>query len=480
MIRRRYLSRGRELGGPPGNEAVSSPNDPGIESLADSFAAQRPRSRELYDRAHRVFAAGITHNLRWALPFPVYIDHVDGPYKWDVDGQRYLDYGMASASLFLGHRDPEVMDAIESQLRKGTGPTACTEAEVEWAELVKELIPCAERVRFTGSGTEATLLALRLARAYTGRSKIVKFEGHYHGWQDYVMVGHREPFSRPASAGVPTEVLAQTLVASLDDPIASLSRLLDRGDVAGVILEPSGASWGSSPLDPRLLATMQDLTSKSRALLIFDEVVTGFRLSAGGVQRKENVTPDLATLGKILTGGLPGGAVAGRAEILELLSPLEPSEKYVLHYGTFNANPISAAAGIATLCRLRDGKPHVTADRHGQDLRAALADIVQALGVAGFVYGEHSIFHIFLEAKENEKLRGTKVPGEITATEFLAMPASLVQRLHLELKLRGVDLLSYNGGVTSSSHMSGELEFAAVAFEGAIRSLRDSGLLATE
>lgn len=452
-------------------KAVSNPRS------IEAFARTRARSKELFDRARKVMPGGVSHNARWTRPFPLFIKEADGAYIWDEDGNRYLDFGLGSASLLLGHKHPKVMSALKEQLEHGSGATACTERELEWAEIVQRLVPSAERVRFTGSGTEATLLAMRLARAYTHRPKIVKFQGHFHGWHDYTMVAHREPFDQPASAGIPAGVLGETLVASIDEPIESLKVLLERDDVAGVILEPSGAGWGTVPVDDRFLREVRQLTADAGVVLIFDEMITGFRVAPGGSQAKFGLRPDLTTLGKILTGGLPGGAVAGKAEIMELLSPMEGARPdYVFHFGTFNASPLSAVAGVTTLDIVADGTPNKQADKYAADLRASVGALVDELEINGFVYGQSSWFHVFLAPHgQAAQSRTVSMPPH----EYLRMPVDLIQRLHWEMRLCGVNLLTYNGGVTSAAHGAPELDLAVEAFESVLHTLRDDHVVAT-
>ena len=449
----------------------------GSKAACQEFGDRRPRSRELAGRGDMLFAAGVNHNIRATRPFPLYYRTGEGPYRWDVDGNRYVDYQMGAASLILGHAYKPVTEALRHAC-EGYTPACCTEYEIEWAELVRAIIPCAEKTRFVSSGTEATMLALRLARAFTGREKIMRFEGHYHGWHDQVLPGYRPPFALPGSAGIPASVLPNTVVMSAAQPRSEIERRLASGDIAAVILEPSGASWGTVPLPSGFLQFLRQATNSYGTSLIFDEIITGFRFTPGGVQACEEVTPDLATLGKILTGGLPGGAVSGRADILDLLDRRHSGERYVFHYGTFNGHPLSAAAGIATLLEVRTGEVQRLADAHAQQLRTLLGEILRALSVRGKVYGESSTFHLYLEAARGGGSQRTR--GCVDGLELLSIPPVLVDALQCELRLRGLELMSYTGGVASMAHGPAELELAGYAFEGALRAVRDRGLLATE
>ncbi|MBI2553272.1 MAG: aminotransferase class III-fold pyridoxal phosphate-dependent enzyme, partial [Candidatus Rokubacteria bacterium] len=245
------------------------------------------------------------------------------------------------------------------------------------------------------SGTEATHLAIRLARAHTGRTRVVKLHGHFHGWHDGVVAGVNPPFEVPLSAGVPGATLDQVLLCPPND-IKAVAGLLERGDVAAVILEPAGAQAGTTPTIPGYLQELRALTARENVVLIFDEVITGFRYAPGGAQAYFGVTPDLTTLAKIVAGGLPGGAVAGKRPIMALMAhrdnPAWDRSERVAHAGTFNANPLSAAAGIATLEAVADGMVQARANKLAEELRRDLADVMKRVGAPGAVFGESSIY----------------------------------------------------------------------------------------
>ena len=290
------------------------------------------------------------------------------PRKWDIDGNEYVDYGMGSASLLLGHAHPEVTAALAAALGDGSHFGAPTESMLEWGERVCALMPCADKVRFVGSGAEATMLAMRVARAYTGKEKIVRWESHYHGWHDYVMPGNLPPFDVPASTGIPQGAIDSVIVLPTD--LAALENALNRDDnIAGVITEASGASYGTVPLPEGFLDGVRRQTRAHGVVMILDEVITGFRWAPGGAQQRLGVDPDLCTMAKILTGGLPGGAVAGRDEVMAVMHQTGDSrhDRYerVLHGGTFNANPYAAAAGNAALRLVAAGEYNDQADPHG-------------------------------------------------------------------------------------------------------------------
>ena len=287
--------------------------------IFDTYHAMHPKSAALYERARGVIAGGITHDGRHLKPFPVYVDHALGSRKWDVDGNEYVDYWMGHGALFLGHCHPAVVKAIQEQAPRGTHFGACHELEVRWAELVCKLVPSAEMVRFTMSGTEATHLALRIARAYTGHPKVVKFHGHFHGWHDGVVAAVNPPFDVPMSAGVPSQILDQLLLCPPND-IKAVDGLLQRGDVAAVILEPAGGQSGTTPTIPGYLQELRALTERHNVVLIFDEVITGFRYAPGGAQQYFGVTPDMTTLAKIVAGGLPGAVTCGKKTLMSAMA----------------------------------------------------------------------------------------------------------------------------------------------------------------
>src|SRR5438552_989994 len=317
------------------------------------YAESNPMSRKLFDEAVTCLAGGVVHEGRYAAPFPIYVDRAKGSRKWDVDGHEYIDYSMGSASLLLGHAHPAVVAAIAEQAPKGTFYANCTPLEVEWAGLVQQLIPSAELVRFVGSGTEATLLAIRVARAYTGKSKILRFEGHYHGWHDYVAVGMQAPFNEPPTLGLLPGSVAATVVVPANDPARVEAVLKSDPDIAAVILEASGASWGTVPLVPGFHAEMRQLTQQYGVVLLFAEVM----------------------------------------RVLDPRSEFGGRRPGAIHRGTFNANPLAAAAGIAALKIVATGEPQRRADATAARLREGMQDVLNRHRVAGVVYGDVSTFH---------------------------------------------------------------------------------------
>jgi len=436
---------------------------------SDLYAAERAGSRQLHRRAQRVFANGVTHQIRMQDPFPIYVSHAEGAHKWDVDGHRYVDYVGGHGALLLGHGHPAIVAAVGEQIAKGTHYGACHELEVRWGELVQQLVPSAERVRFVSSGTEAVLMAFRLARAFTGRPKVLKFQAHFHGWHDYGMAGLSIPFETPASPGIPAAVFDTVVVCPANDP-AALAAALQPGDVAAAIVEPTGAHFGQVPLRPAFLADLRRLCTGHGTLLIFDEVVTGFRYAPGGVQALSGVIPDLTTLAKILAGGLPGGAVVGRADIMAAFEfradPQWNRYRRLYHPGTFNANPLSAAAGVAALELIATGEPQATADRLAAGLRAGLNAVLDRRGIAGCAYGDASIFHMYFGPAVQRGPQGPTLASDDPLV-LLSVPGKIAGALRGAMLTQGIDLVR-NSGLVSAAHGEEDVARTIAAFEAAL------------
>jgi len=407
-------------------------------------------------RAVRVLPAGITHDVRWRSPSGPYFVMGRGALKWDVEGRRYVDYVQGHGSLLLGIAHPAVTAAVLEAVEKGTHLGGNHPAEVQWAELIAELVPCAEKVRFTSSGTEASLLALRLARAATGRELVGKLPGHFHGWHDYGVLGVSPPFEKPVSPGVPRGVLESVLVLP-ENVVQAVSRVA-QGDLAAVILEPSGASWGTVPLERDQIRQIVDVCRHHGTLVIFDEVITGFRVHPGGAQALFGITPDLCLLGKVVAGGMPGAAVAGRADLMSVLElrsgdPAWNRFSHVYHPGTFNANPVSAAAGIACLKEVRDGNPIEQADSVAARLRLELSKALTDVDLPVAVYGLSSWFHVVV---------GLERPPA-TALQVKSLPAGPATLADRSLIQRGIDTLRL-GGFVGAAHTDEQVEATVEAY----------------
>ena len=337
-------------------------------------------SEALFERASCYIPGGVNSPVRAFRAVgltPLYIDHGRGAHVFDADGNEYIDYISSWGPLLLGHAFPPIQEAIRQELEKGTSYGACNAREVEMAELIcTKFFPSVERVRMVNSGTEATMSAVRLARGYTGRDKIIKFEGCYHGHADTFLISAGSglaTFGQSSSAGVTEHIIEDTLVATYND-IESVRRLLEeyRGQVAAVILEPIMGNMGLIPPAPSFLEELRRLTELEDVLLIFDEVISGFRAARGGAQELYGVRPDLTCLGKIIGGGLPVGAFGGRADIMEHLAPLGD----VYQAGTLSGNPLALAAGITMLQTLADPDFYTRLEEKGQAFEATIRPIL--------------------------------------------------------------------------------------------------------
>jgi glutamate-1-semialdehyde 2,1-aminomutase len=425
-------------------------------------------SQELWDRARLSLAGGVSHDGRFIPPHPVYINRARGARKWDVDGNEYIDYAMGSAAMMLGHSHPDVVAAIKNHVEDGTFYAAVHPLEIVWAELIQELVPSAERVRFVASGTEATMLALRVSRAYSRKPKVLRFEGHFHGWHDYLAMGIKAPFDKFPSRGIPesirdTVVLCETEAQKVED------RLKADRDIGTIICEVSGANWSSVPIRDDFLRDLRRLADRYECVLIFDEVITGFRWSPGGKQALLGIKPDLTTMAKIVAGGLPGGAIGGRADIMKLLDPTieyEGMKPGVMHKGTFNGSPLISAAAIAALKVIRTGEPHRQANTIAAKLRTRMQEVLDELQVDALVYGESSTFHVYFGKGARKR-----AIGEVSAEQIRSMKRDALDVYTAGLRKRGVDFMSYTGGVTSLAHTEADISPTLEAFGGAVRDL---------
>ena len=386
---------------------------------ASAGPAAGPRSAALYARARQVFPSGVTHDNRYSSSGPIYIDHAAGSRKWDVDGREYIDYWMGHGSLLLGHGYSAIVEAVTAQMQKGTHYGGSSAIEVRWGELVQRLVPSAERVKFTSSGTEADMLAVRLARAFTGRTKMLKFEGHFHGWSDIMTVAFQAPFDVPTSVGIPQAVIDTVVVAPANDLAALERALATDSDIACVIMEPTGATYGTIPLDDGFLQGVRDLTHRYGALLIFDEVVTGFRFAYGGAQEYYGVTPDLCTLGKIVGGGFALAAIAGRADIMAHFDKLAVAdEDFLFQVGTLSGNPVASVAGLATLQVLKRPGTYERVFETGRTLMGALDDLLKKAGIKARVIGEPPLFDVVFTDQPVRDYRDTLKGDKAIAARF--------------------------------------------------------------
>ena len=354
------------------------------------------RSASLFEKANRFIPGGVNSPVRAFRGVggtPVFFARGEGPYLFDADGRRYIDYVCSWGPLILGHGHPEVLGALAQQLHEGLSYGAPTELEVEMAELICRLVPSIEMVRMVNSGTEATMSAIRLARAHTGRDRIVKFEGCYHGHVDALLVKAGSgalTLGAPTSPGIPRSVTDDTVVLDYNDAAAVRELFARAGDrIAAVIVEPVAGNMNCILPLPGFLETLREVCTASGAVLIFDEVMTGFRVARGGAQAQFGITPDLTTLGKVIGGGMPVGAFGGRREIMQQVSPAGP----VYQAGTLSGNPMAMAAGLATLRAITAPGFHATLAARttrlleGMRAEAAQAGIAFTTAQAGTMFG---------------------------------------------------------------------------------------------
>ena len=356
-------------------------------------------SEDLFARASEVIPGGVDSPVRAFGAVggtPRFIERGEGPYLIDVDGNRFVDYVQSWGALLFGHARAEIVRAATAAAAKGTSFGAPTKLEVRLAERLVEAVPSVEMVRLVSSGTEATMSAIRLARGFTGRDLILKFEGCYHGHSDGLLAKGAgsgvATFGIPGSPGVTEGSAKDTLTAPFNDLDVTRAIFAEQGDtIAAVIVEPIAANMGVVPPDPAFLRGLRALCDEHDALLIFDEVITGFRVAYAGAQSLFEVTPDLTTLGKIMGGGFPCAAFGGRRDVMESLAPLGP----VYQAGTLSGNPVAVAAGIAALDLAREEQPYPSMERRAEQLAGGLAERFMAAGIPATVNRAWSMFSVF-------------------------------------------------------------------------------------
>ena len=353
-------------------------------SLVAEYLERTPRSAAMFERATASLPGGSTRTTIFSAPYPPYMSHGQGIRTWDLDGNEYRDFLGNYTSLILGHAHPEVVAAVEAQVRRGSAFAAPTETEIELAEEIRSRLPSIERIRFTNSGTEATMFAIRAARAFTGRSLLAKFEGAYHGTHDTVLAW---------SPGVPEATSALVIELPWADPEGVERAIAGRErELAAVMIEPVQGAGGVRAATPEFLRFLRDLTDRIGALLIFDEVIA-FRVGPNGAQgRLGGVRPDLTTLGKIIGGGYPSGGFGGRVEVMDQFDARRAGA--LVHGGTFNGNPVAAAAGLATLRHLTAAR-YADLERLGDRLLDGLTAALERDGLDAWAGGIASIFQVF-------------------------------------------------------------------------------------
>jgi glutamate-1-semialdehyde 2,1-aminomutase len=443
-----------------------------------AYRERTPFSAQRALHAKGVFPSGVVHDSRKLSPYPIYVERAKGARKWDVDGNEYVDFYGGHGALILGHAHDRMLAATHAQLELGTHFGACHDLEVRWGELVQSMVPCAERVRFTSSGTEANLIAIRLARAHTGRQKLVRFKGHFHGWQDHVAFGVDSHMDGTPTRGVLEEIADNVLLCDSSDIDATTALLRSRNDIAAIILEPTGGTFSALPMREQMLGELRAVTAELGIVLIFDEVVTGFRVAPDGAQGHYGVTPDLAAFAKIVAGGLPGGCIAGRKAILDHLDFEVCAEKgieKVGHQGTYNANPVCAASGIAALETLQSEGACARASAMAARLRDGANRLFRDRGSNWVCYGTHSSFYFYIQSDGGPSSADPLDWSMESIKQVAKLPVT--NKLRLALMVEGVDISGKPGGLVSAVHTEADIDAAVGALGRAMDRLASEGEL---
>jgi len=429
--------------------------------MMEEYISKTFNSKRLYERAREVLPSGVTYIIRHFEPYPFYTKKAKGSRLVDVDGNEYVDFWIGHLALILGHSPEAVVKAVKEQIECGTHFGTSHELEVQLAEKIVKLVPCAEMVRYTNTGTEAAMYVTRLARAYTKKNKIVKFEGGWHGGYDALDIGVKPPFNIPESAGLTEGATKDTIIAPYNDLEGVVRKVKDE-EIAGIIIEPVLGAGGGIPADKEFLKGLKEICEEKNALLIFDEVITGFRLAPGGAQQYYRITPDLTILGKILGGGFPIGAVVGKREIMELFDALKfERPNYVFQGGTFCGNPVSLTAGLTTLKLLEDGSIINDLNRKGETVRSNLRDIFEGAGVDVQVTGISSLFHTHFTKDEVRNINDVMNADRRRLLEY-----------HLHLIENGVFFLPTKTGGLCSAHTEEDLEKLYIEAENYVKKIK--------
>jgi glutamate-1-semialdehyde 2,1-aminomutase len=421
------------------------------------------RNETLFQQAQARIPAGVNSPVRAFRAVggtPPFFERASGAYLWDADGRRYIDYVASWGPMVVGHTHPAVVEAVQAAASRALSFGAPTEAEIELAAVICQLVPSIEMVRLVSSGTEATMTAIRLARGHTGRSIIVKFEGCYHGHADSLLVKAGSgalTFGNPSSAGVPPETAAHTLVLDYNDTAQLKKVFAERGaQIAGVIVEPVAGNMNLVLPRPGFLEALRTECSSNGAVLILDEVMTGFRVAQGGAQARYGIQPDLTTLGKVIGGGMPVGAVGGRKEIMQKIAPLGP----VYQAGTLSGNPVAVAAGLATLKLVREKDFQSKVEATTRALVQGLVDEAKKAGVVFSAQSIGSMFGVYFRAAPPESFAEVMQCDKDRFNRFFH--AMLTQGIYLAPS-------AYEAGFVSAAHGSGEIDATLAAARTAFR-----------
>ena len=428
-----------------------------MTNFMDAYRQRTPLSERLFERAKEVMPGGVCHTPHYFSPYPLYIKGAQGSKLWDVDGNEYVDLWLGNFTHILGHHPKIICEAIEEQVRQGIHWGLAFERQVEWAELICDLVPCAETVRFCCSGTEATMYAVRLTRGFTGKKIILKAAGGWHGANSDLSVGIRMPYERGESLGLLPELQQYTKVIPFNDLSGSLEIIhQNQKDLAGIILEPIIGEGGFTSATKEYLQMLRSETRKRGALLIFDEVISCFRVALGGAQERFNILPDLTTMGKIVGGGMPVGALAGKREIIERSSPekkINKWERILIGGGTFSAHPLTAAAGLAMLRYLKDHRKKIypLLESKGEKIRKWLQEALDQEGLNAVVTGTGSLFQTHFPFEKGVKLDSPQSIHRLTDLEKREF------EFRIRMLAKGIHVM-HGGGCLTTAHSDADIE----------------------
>lgn len=437
------------------------------------YMERTKRSRDLYERACKVMPGGVSHRYRFIAPHPFFVDKAEGSRIKDVDGNEYIDLWMGHFALILGHKSPVAQRALEEAINVGTHWGIVHEYQVRFAEMIQELVPCAQKVVFGVSGTEATMYAVRLARAFTKRNVILKVEGGWHGANSELIWAVKPPYGTPETLGLPPGIDRYVKAIPfnyVDETLRIIHEVRD--DLAGIIVEPVVGAGGFLPAEKEYLSMLRAETERLGAVLIFDEIITGFRLSLQGAQGVYGIVPDIATLGKVAGGGTNLGVLAGRADIMALCDPTLPRQKgegVVVGGGTFSCSPLSMIVGYKVVEHLREKSEEIypELDRKGRTLREGMVQAMEKHGILARATGTGSLCGLCFPKDE---LAQIKSPRDI---QLLTDVALLDQEFRLRMMNHGVFIM-HGGGAISTAHTEKDIETVIEATENVAKEIRAS------
>jgi len=440
----------------------------------ERFTAKYRKSKELYERSLKV-SRGMNHDSRYCVPFPIVASYAKGSRKWDVDGNEHIDYSMGHGALLFGHAHPNIVSAVSEQVAKGSLYAHEHELDIELAERINKLVPAARMIEFVSTGNEANILIAQIARAYTGRVKILKFAGHDFGWSDEMNAGSAAPFDKPRAGRRPPAIDGALTagVAVIPQNEAALKQALAKKDVAALFVEGGEAHATGVAVLPEIAKAARELTRQYGSLLVFDEVLTGFRWSPGGYQAVVGITPDMCSLAKILGGGLPIGAVCGSADVMEMLriKPGDPEWnrfRRVPHAGSYNGNAVSVAAGVSVLKMVASGEPIRKAQELTKSLCAGMNREIEKRSLEACVFRYFSTFHLHLGKCQ-------RCDQEMCLDTTKLTNPKLTEAMNRHMFLNGIHIHRGVMGWVSAVHTKRDIDETIDAFGGALDRMLEEG-----